>query len=265
MSRIIGPQWVNRRQRSEGRPSSQAQRLHRKPPTPAAIDGLVLWLDAESLDLSDADPVSLWPDLSDEQNDVSQGTVADQPTFKTNIVNGRPVVRFDGSSDILSVATPIVTTFPFEVMGVYEGGSGSSCVWGIVDRSVDNTYSYMGSRDDGGTQRAVMTARDSSFAPDNITGGGDISGTFRLVDGRFLASNDRRLRVDGTEVATDTADRDGSANWSHTDIGAFLRDGSSFTDGLDGDIAEIIVYSRDLSATERTQVEDYLRLKYALF
>jgi len=32
-----------------------------------------------------------------------------------------------------------------------------------------------------------------------------------------------------------------------------------------GDLAELIVYKRDLTAAERRQVEDYLNAKYRLF
>lgn len=47
--------------------------------------------------LEDGDPVGTWPDQSGNGNDIicAEGK---RPVYKTNIQNGKPVVRFDGSS-----------------------------------------------------------------------------------------------------------------------------------------------------------------------
>jgi len=39
---------------------------------------------------------------------ATQGTSANRPTYQTNVVNGRPVVRFDGSDDFLTIAATLV-------------------------------------------------------------------------------------------------------------------------------------------------------------
>lgn len=70
---------------------------------PTDLAGLVLWLKADSLALNDGDAVASWTDSSGNGNTASQGTAANKPTYKAAIINGKPVVRFDGSSDFLTV------------------------------------------------------------------------------------------------------------------------------------------------------------------
>lgn len=74
---------------------------------------LKLWLSAARITgLVDGDPVPTWSDLSGQGNHATQGTAAKQPTYKTGIVNGTPVVRFDAVDDwlqtgVMTLAQPI--------------------------------------------------------------------------------------------------------------------------------------------------------------
>lgn len=67
------------------------------------LPGLRIWVSADRIKgLADNDPIATAPDLSGLNNDFTQGTAADRPLFKTNIVAGKPVMRFDGSTDFMS-------------------------------------------------------------------------------------------------------------------------------------------------------------------
>ena len=70
---------------------------------PSQISGLKLWLKADSLSLSDGDAVGTWADQSGNANDATQTTAVNKPSFKTNIVNSKPVIRFDGVNDYFSL------------------------------------------------------------------------------------------------------------------------------------------------------------------
>src|SRR5678816_1516696 len=63
--------------------------------------GAALWLKADSLALSNNDPVGLWTDSSGNGHHVSQSGVGEKPLFKTNQLNGYPGVLFDGVDDRL--------------------------------------------------------------------------------------------------------------------------------------------------------------------
>jgi hypothetical protein len=71
------------------------------PWTPTQLgSNLKAWYDATELVLSDTNAVATWPDLSGNSNDITEAT--NRPTYRTNIQNSLPVVRFDGTNDRLS-------------------------------------------------------------------------------------------------------------------------------------------------------------------
>ena len=72
--------------------------------------GAVLVLDSRYITgLSDGNAVSTWTDRSRSGNNATQATAANQPTYQTAEQGGQPLVKFDGSNDIMSTATPVTT------------------------------------------------------------------------------------------------------------------------------------------------------------
>lgn len=69
--------------------------------TPADLPNLAGWWDFSQLALADGAAISSVTDLSPTGIDFSQGTVGKRPTFKTGILNGLGVARFDGTDDAL--------------------------------------------------------------------------------------------------------------------------------------------------------------------
>ena len=52
--------------------------------------------------LSDGDPIATWPDQTANGNDLVQANIAAKPTYKIDILNGKPAVRADGTSDYMA-------------------------------------------------------------------------------------------------------------------------------------------------------------------
>ena len=75
---------------------------------PQAVPNLVLWLDATKLSVSDGAPVTVWNDASGQGHRATQTTAASQPTYRRSILNGKPVVHFDGG-DYLKIAGTVVS------------------------------------------------------------------------------------------------------------------------------------------------------------
>lgn len=98
--------------------------------TPNSIGGLQLWLDATSIEQADATAVTSWRDKVSGANAVSMSTTASQPIVKNNILNGKPVVRFDGVDDYLDL------TYPFDYK-IY--ANHNACAW-----STDGNYFAIG-------------------------------------------------------------------------------------------------------------------------
>ncbi|GAI36350.1 unnamed protein product, partial [marine sediment metagenome] len=60
----------------------------------------LLWLRADDLSsLNDNDPVSSWVDTSGNNNNASQAVSTNQPSYQTNMINGKPAVNFDDGDD----------------------------------------------------------------------------------------------------------------------------------------------------------------------
>lgn len=94
--------------------------------SPNDLSGIQLWLDAVTIEQADGTAVTSWKDKVSGTNAFSMSTTAAQPILKTGILNGKPVVRFDGVDDYLDL------TYPFDYK-LYTNNQG--CVW-----SPDGTY-----------------------------------------------------------------------------------------------------------------------------
>ena len=72
---------------------------------PSDLLSLLAWYDADSITgLSDGDRIGTWFDRTANSFDATQA-ISDslKPLFKTNILNGKPIVRADGIDDFLTI------------------------------------------------------------------------------------------------------------------------------------------------------------------
>ena len=128
------------------------------------------WYDAGQIaGLNDGDAVGgavPWNDLSGGGKNLAHGTAGFRPTYKTNIVNGKPVVRFLGSSSQRIYASDAtMPTGDYTVLFVYKptldmangqyqwlGGWGTSATNKLVVPYVGGVTSYGGNSLWGMTQ-----------------------------------------------------------------------------------------------------------------
>ena len=110
--------------------------------TPDDITGLILRWRADSIDQADSSAVASWPALTGGVA-LAQATGTAQPSYLTNVLNGQPVVRFDGSSDYLTAslgahAQPLTLSFVFKANAIPAGdwvqlldaGTSVQIIWG---------------------------------------------------------------------------------------------------------------------------------------
>ncbi len=215
-------------------------------------DGLVLWLKADSGVTTDgSNNVTAWSDQSGN-NSVSQSTLADEPSYVTNDVNGLPALRFNGSQwltnpanfgpglnadmtiiEVGSTSNPSAMQYAF-----FLGGTGTGQGRGIGYESNSNVFETTGIAYLAG---AVPSAN-----------------VFVLQAGVcYGPQNGATLYQNGANVGTGPLS--GLQNVSSgITVGAW--GGQSF--GWQGDIAEILVYDHQLSSDEFAQVNLYLANKY---
>lgn len=97
---------------------------------PRVIPGLVWWLAADQLSgYADGDPVASWPSAFEDTHipPLTQTTTSKQPLYKTNVVNGHPVVRFDGVDDYMdSDNWPMEVNEPYTLLMVIASAVGVS-------------------------------------------------------------------------------------------------------------------------------------------
>ena len=226
-----------------------------------------LWLQADSLVQADGSPVSIWPDSSGNAFHATNGIAANQPLFRLNILAGKPVVHFndDGSTatanpNVDYLVSPLnwngnsndftaFIVFRANVVGVRDTliqplGAGTTVLYVETNATpATNFYSFASS------QSLVSTSRYSGAvwtiaAVEQDT----VSKTLRIYrDGQVDAA---------TTIGTNAAPSSGG--W------LFGCNKPLTGNGLSGDIAEILIYPRVLSAPERHATDSYLAAKYSL-
>ena len=246
-------------------------------PGPNSVAGLTGWWRSEFGVYSDAgttlavdnDTVQQWNDFSGNSYTMSQATSTNRPTFKTNIVEGKPVVRFDGADNYMqgvdavpntlwavNGATMMVAAFVHAVTTANATAYLNDSLWtdrraaGGVRRAhalttapTATAFSYDGS-EDAAAESATVTAAWLSFT--------------YMHDGINVYSG-----VSDTRTASMTSAASGSTTAladRHLIFGA-NTDLSIFTQV---DIAEIVAFNVALTEANRQIVERYFAAKYGI-
>jgi len=241
---LRAPHYVGMRGSAEGGSSAF---------TPASIPGLQLWLDASQIvGLNDGDPVATWNDVSGNGFDFVQGTGSARPTYKTGILNGKPIVRFDGVDDKLTRANFIT--------------SAASTTFAVVTRSGGSAFQevvVLGASG-GSTGWVVLSASAAGGAGGNwgVYQGGwvesltNLSGVWKTI----------RYNTDGASAFTLTTNNgtpESKTGSGFATINTSTVGGDEYNQMLTGDIAAILHYNRQLTTDEMNSVENWLLAQYA--
>ena len=223
---------------------------------PAGISSnLDIWLradqdveEATNDAAEDGDDVVNWLDQSSTANHTSQSSSTNRPVFRTNQINFNPAVDFtEANNDRLDFSSDIYTTTGFDFTGfyVYDNDDGGQILQnaGFAGERFYLTSSgvQIGTNTISGTTPsgpAIKTATHSGG-----TAGHDLNGA----------------NVGSASTGTWSGI---AATWK---LGAYGGASNNNTGHhYDGRIAELILYSSSLSATETRQVESYLAIKYGI-
>lgn len=233
-----------------------ARLLYRVP-----ASGLRLWLRADGGVSLSGTAVSQWNDQSGNNLHAAQGAGASQPAYLTNVTNGRPAIRFDGSDDALALpsgfndfragVTAFVVARPAKVVpwarfiDLGNGTQQNNIVFGQKDSPLLVTYWV--------------------YAPDQTRGKVDAPNALALD--RFhsfsvveTGAGSATIYRNGLAVGTGQTSVPRNVLRTANAIGA--SGGASNDPHFRGEIAEILLYNRALSDAERLLVEDYLNTKY---
>jgi hypothetical protein len=231
--------------------------------TPATYTNLSAWWDAANLAYADATPIdnasAKWTDRSSNNNHLIQATAANRPQLKTSIINGKNIVRFDGSSapnnDKLAFtsAISIATNGDFTIIIV-----GLVTAESIIVGYTASTLSIQ--------VRRYYISLEKIFVADSAVNSHQ-SSLFSTAHGSVHAMIVRRTGNNIT-IRENKTDR---SNGSFASSAAFPMDTIGTTDSggtvvpLKGDIGEIIIYSAYRSDAECDNLYDnFLKTKWGL-
>ena len=199
--------------------------------SPDSITGLNGWFDASQLGLTDGAGVTTWPDLSGQGRHLIAGT----PVYTEDVLNGLPVVRFDGIDDVL------YTGATANVQHIFVVAMHRSAVFPDYDGLV------------GGVSWLILTGNSGTTTWYPY----ELANTAYHFDGVLVAAGDWPAPMNSQFAVMSVAR---VTPWPiDFQVG---QDRNITGRNWDGDVAEVVVYDRALSETERQQVEGYLHDKW---
>lgn len=217
------------------------------PPIPLTA-GLVMWTRGDAVPVSNNDFAAPWLDFSGTANNPNQTLNARKPLFKTNQLNGKPVVRFDGVDDFLTYPNPLGSTLSVYVVARVNSAPALS------ETIICGPENFLGglilwARTNASTNWGSLNV---SFAP--VVAGEDlVVGEFSILG---LTTEPGRIKLyrNGILKANNASQGYGS------EAGEFKIGASAVGVGnCDCDIAEIVIYNIIHSDEERNIMINYLR------
>jgi hypothetical protein len=229
--------------------------------TPPA--GNTLWLVAANVnDPVDGQPVSTWTDSSGSGNHATNFLTA-RPTYETSIVNGLPVVRFDGSDDYLqSPCTDYGTVFAVISMRTVGSdkswiGAASSSPGGwdayLIGTSSDNDTMVSRVGQSGGASALAATGSNPSIT----------AGTFFIWTFKQSGALNIWQYKDGNAQGTFSGANTPQGSLQYTVLGGGVF-GGGVVDRWQWDIAEVLVFNSALPAADLNTVGTHLGTKYGI-
>jgi hypothetical protein len=256
------------------------------PPTPSSITSgtLQLWLRADAgVVTNSAGQVSEWDDQSGNTNNATQGSANLRPMLTSaSDLGGNAVVRFNGINDGANgdylfgggtVNIPNAMT-AFAVYNIFSyNDNAGSIIWDVGVEGAYESDIFYGNQ--GDWEALITSSGNLDFTiVDNVGNFNDYTAPF------IVPTETYRLRTDRMDTNEDTVEMfdttaGGSTNFSlstpHTTttqggyyIGGIDTGFLGFTsyENLDGEIAEVMIYSGYLSEADRLKVAGYLEYKY---
>lgn len=217
---------------------------------PASVSGLVMWYKASVISDATGTEVTTWDDSSPSGFDLV-GTAGAAP-YVTNSseINGQKWLSFDGSNDILkhglgALAQP-TTVF---ALCKFDGLPAASAT--VLDGTNASTRMLMGITSAGAFQISGGTA---------LTSAGSLvdTGNWVLFEATFKASPSAAIITNGVSQLTGDAG-------SQAASGLFVGQRQATARYLDGGLAEILIYTNDVSSDDRTAIREYFTTKFGAY
>lgn len=222
--------------------------------------GLQLWLKGDYGVVASGSSVLQWTDMSGSGNDAVQPTGANQPALVPNGQNALPSLSFNGSSQylklppffsyfnagatIMAVTKPTTLTTGATMLDAGNGAASDNI--SLVEQNTSGTLRL----------HVYSGATDSTLdAPSALT-----AGQYMLQEMTHNGSGTATIFQNGTQLASGTVNNITSVTRASSFIGQASAGGSFFP----GNFAEVLLWNRPLTTSERLAAESYLLQRYQL-
>jgi len=231
--------------------------------------GLSLWLKADAGVTTSGSNVTAWADQSGNgENATTENGGADSPIFVSSAQNSKPAIQFNNSdlegASFMRIASPAfnlknstaffvakqINQIFFARLFAFLSADGDDYDtddgMAVVYNATTDPRQFQIESNGGSAFENASNYEAFGVASYTITSGGLITPFFNSVAGT--------THENGDMASTNGAD-------------ALIAQGSQIASAsaFDGQIAEIVLYSRVLTTPERQQVESYLNAKYAIY
>jgi hypothetical protein len=213
-----------------------------------------LWLDAADTTTiaASSGSVSQWNDKSGNGYHVTQGSGTKQPTTNSQTINSLNVLSFDGSNDSMTnTAVPSIAQ-PYTYVVVAKESSAITVTKSLLNAVGGSNIVALFLGGTSPNRRINVFTNTSS-----VVNGPTLNTTNTNI---YFMSGNGASSLLGIEGALNTVTINGTRA-SGFQIGTNATDLGEFFNGL---IAEIVYFNRTLTANERTNLFDYLKIKWGI-
>jgi hypothetical protein len=230
-------------------------------PTTSLVNrsNIALWLKANNGVTTSGSNVTQWQDMSTNANNAVQGTGANQPTFVASAANGKPAIAFNGSSQYLQLGS-----------GFANFNTGAS-IFIVTKPTAAATNARFIEFGNGATSNNVYLSEPTSTGvalnvysgstPSSVTASSGVTlNQYQLLEAVHNGAASATLYTTGVQTAQGAINNITNVTRTANLIGT----NNAATIFFQGEIAEVIVYSRAVTASERANIESYLYARYGL-
>lgn len=219
--------------------------------SPDNFSDLVLWLDADdaSTITESSGSVSQWNDKSGNDNHATATGTA-QPTTGTRTIGGKNGLDFDGATDWMNIPNSLLgNTAATVFIVILPDTDAYTHVFGNQGSGASRTRFYAGNQlvdcGDVTVERAVKSSGSPVLQATWVDGGTGYAQQY--------------IKINNENQIAAIVNR-GTVN-TNFNIGSYNDGASDFFNGI---IAEIAVFSRNLTASEKNQIGRYLSSKWSI-
>ncbi|MDP4266265.1 MAG: PKD domain-containing protein [Bacteroidota bacterium] len=231
---------------------------------PSFISGLKLWLKADAVIDTINGKISIWKDISGNNNNAYQSEIDNRPILVKNHFNKLPSVLFDGINDYLcgnkidSIENKSLTLFVMFSGNMLQSNISREGIFTISDNS-QTGYTKGFSLIEQTLNQGLVCFNNDSYIRTNSDTFSNKGFVFKIVEIEKYFNNKTEIYINSTKVGTVIDNSNNLLYDKFINNKYYIGKADNYFNGY---INEIIIYDKPLNDNERGIVEKYLKNKY---